>query len=626
MLLVDLTAAQAVLKTNFGYDEFRPGQRAVIEQVLAGENTLAIMPTGGGKSLCYQIPALLFDGITVVVSPLISLMKDQVDALNDNGIPATFINSSLTWQEINQRLRELHNGQYKLLYIAPERLDSESFLPVLSQLPIDLLAVDEAHCISQWGHDFRPSYLALTQAIERLTTKPQILALTATATEQVAQDICVRLQIDPKHEVNTGFARDNLNLAVVKNQDTDQYILDYLQVNQDQTGIIYASTRKEVTRLTALLNKHDIAAAAYHAGLSDQERQQNQEDFLYDRVQVMVATNAFGMGIDKSNVRFVIHAQVPGTLEAYYQEAGRAGRDGLPSEAILIYRPQDLRIQNFLIEQSDMDETHRQQEFKKLQLMSQYANTQECLQQFILQYFGEESAPCGHCSNCRDEREAQDVTTAAQKVLSCVVRLHGRFGKSIVAQVLTGANTAKLRERQLTELSTYGLMRGQRQKGVSELIDFLIASGYLASVGGQYPTVQVTATGVAVLKGQTQVFRKTAQKVQRLAPAADDLFEALRKLRRELAEEQGVPPFVIFSDKTLRSMCELLPQDDAAFLEVKGVGANKLAKYGELFLDEIRQYLAKDAAKSASDGDSAASDASTTGTSIPAEPEPLTNE
>ncbi|QMU08060.1 DNA helicase RecQ [Levilactobacillus suantsaii] len=586
---MDLAAAQGVLKTTFGYDDFRPGQRAVLTHVFAGDNTLAIMPTGGGKSLCYQIPALLFDGITVVVSPLISLMKDQVDALNDGGVPATYINSSLDWPAIQDRLAALHRGDYKLLYVAPERLESTAFLQALGQLPVDLLAVDEAHCISQWGHDFRPSYLALSTVIQQLPTHPQVLALTATATEQVATDICQQLGIAADNEVNTGFERNNLNLTVVKNQDTDRYVLDYLHVNADADGIIYASTRKEVDRLTALLSKRKIKVAKYHAGLTDEVRRQNQEDFLYDRVQVMVATNAFGMGIDKSNVRFVIHAQVPGTLEAYYQEAGRAGRDGLPSEAILLYRAQDLQIQHFFIDQSEMDEVHKQRAYQKLQVMSQYANTQGCLQQFILAYFGEQSQPCGRCSNCQDDREAQDVTTDTQKVLSCVIRLRSRYGKGIVAQVLTGAKNKRILDQQLDQLPTYGIMKNQRQKSVGELIDFLTATGYLQSVGGQYPTLQVTQLGIRVLKGEQTVYRKMARQAQRLTPEDDAMFDQLRTLRRDLAEQQHVPPFVIFSDRALHDMCTILPQTAPEFLTVRGVGQSKLEKYGEAFMAVIRE-------------------------------------
>lgn len=585
---MDLTAAQTVLKETFGYDDFRPGQRSVLEHVLTGDDTLAIMPTGGGKSLCYQIPALLFAGITVVVSPLISLMKDQVDALKEGGISATYINSTVAWPEIQDRLTALRQGQYKLLYVAPERLESSAFLQALGQLPIDLLAVDEAHCISQWGHDFRPSYLALSTVIQQLPTHPQVLALTATATTQVAKDICQQLGIDPQNEVNTGLERDNLNLTVVKNQDTDRYILDYLHVNADAAGIIYASTRKEVERLAAMLTKHHIAAAMYHAGLPDTIRRQNQEDFLYDRIQVMVATNAFGMGIDKSNVRFVIHAQVPGTLEAYYQEAGRAGRDGLPSEAILLYRSQDLQIQHFFIDQSEMDDVHKQRAYHKLQVMSQYANTQGCLQQFILAYFGETSQPCGRCSNCQNDRQAQDVTTAAQQVLSCVVRLRSRYGKGIVAQVLTGAKNKRVLDQQLDQLPTYGLMRNQRQKSVGEFIDFLIANGDLRSVGGQYPTLQVTEQGVGVLKGETMVYRKMARQAQRLTPEDDALFEQLRALRKDLAEQQHVPPFMIFSDRTLHDMCAVQPKDATSFLSVRGVGTSKLEQYGEAFMAAIR--------------------------------------
>lgn len=578
---------QTILKSKFGYDTFRAGQEDIINTILERQNVLAIMPTGGGKSICYQVPALLEDGITLVISPLISLMKDQVDALNENDIPATFINSTLDYPEIAARLAQVERQEVKLLYVSPERLDS-GYFERLAQLPVSLVAIDEAHCISQWGHDFRPSYLRLTEIIKQLPSHPTIVALTATATPKVAADIMQRL--DLQREVKTGFARENLSFKVVKDQDSDRFLLDYLKMNTEQSGIIYASTRKEVERLTLMLDKQGVPVTMYHGGLSKQERQMNQDDFLFDRLPVMVATNAFGMGIDKSNVRFVIHDQIPGSLEAYYQEAGRAGRDGLPSEAILLFKLNDVQIQRFFIDQSEMDDATKAREYDKLQLMAQYANTPQCLQQYILNYFGEQAPACGQCSNCLDERESQDITVAAQQVLSCVKRMGERFGKTLIAQVLTGSRVERVKQFQFDRLSTYGLMKSDSQKKVSELIDFLTASNYLVADGGQYPVLKVSAAGIDVLRGQQQVFRKAAVQAKQSLPVNDELFEQLRQVRRELAESQGVPPFVIFSDRTLRELCTTMPTTLDEMLSVHGIGESKIEKYGEQFLSILIEH------------------------------------
>ena len=584
-----MSALQELLKDTFGYDDFRPGQETIIRHVLRQENVLGIMPTGGGKSICYQLPALLLDNLTLVISPLISLMKDQVDALNLMGIPATYINSTISYQEMNQRIQLAVNKEVKLLYVAPERLESYDFQQMLTHVLIDLLAVDEAHCISQWGHDFRPSYLRLAEIIDQFQQQPTVIALTATATPQVAEDIVKQLRIPSENEIKTGFARENLSFQVVKDQNRDVFLLEYLKMNTGQSGIIYASTRKEVERIYHLLESKKIAAGMYHGGMSEQLRSENQEAFLYDQVQVMVATNAFGMGINKSNVRFVIHAQVPGNIESYYQEAGRAGRDGLPSDAVLMFAPQDLQIQQYFIEQSEMTIDYKQKEYLKLREMSQYANAQMCLQKYILRYFGEEGTDCGRCSNCLDNRELVDITVDAQKVLSCVKRMGERFGKGLVGKVLTGSKDQKIDQWHFDRLPTYGLMKGRTQKEVTQLIDYLTAERYLIPSDGQFPLLSVSTEGVQVLLGERKVFRKEDQKVRKVA-VDDALFERLRELRMDMAQEAGVPPYVVFSDSTLKEMCEKLPQTTIQLLQIKGVGQNKLDKYGTAFLEVIKEY------------------------------------
>ena len=578
-----------LLKQYFGYDEFRPGQKEIIQKVIDQENVLGIMPTGSGKSICYQLPALLLDGLTVVVSPLISLMKDQVDAANQLGIPATFINSSLDGYETARRFQEIDRQQYRLLYIAPERFIMPDFIQAMKRWNVRMIAIDEAHCISQWGHDFRPSYLQMANQLDQLPNRPVIVALTATATVQVAADIKRLLKIPENNHIQTGFERENLRFQVIKDQKKEQYLIEYLKINKNQSGIIYAATRKEVDRLYHLLKKFDFSVGRYHGGLNENERTEMQEAFLYDRLQLIVATNAFGMGINKSNVRFVIHYQIPGSLEAYYQEAGRAGRDGLSSEAILLFSPQDIQVQKFFIQQSQREEGQKQKEYEKLKAMTEYVYIESCLQQYILNYLGETSSPCNRCGNCLDDREIVEVTTEAQMVLSCLKRMGENYGKQMLMKVLAGSKEQKLQALGFGHLSTYGLMKNQSQKETMQLIEYLISNGYLLTINGEYPVLKVTERGIQVLKGQESVYRKEPKKVQQLSDEeTDTLFEVLRELRTDLASEAGVPPYVVFSDSTLKEMSRIRPSSRLEMLQIKGVGQSKLDKYGEAFLSRIK--------------------------------------
>lgn len=594
-----MATPEQVLKDNFGFKTFRSGQKEVISRVINGKNVLAVMPTGGGKSLCYQIPALVKPGVTLVVSPLISLMKDQVDALRQNGIAAAAINSTIPQEEVNPILRQVYEGQVKLIYVTPERLNMEYFRYQLNFLPIDLVAIDEAHCISQWGHDFRPAYRQLKEAIDQLKSRPNILALTATATPAVQEDIGQQLAIEKDNFIITSFARPNISFRVVHpEKSTRRYIREYLKAHAQEAGIIYVNTRQGVDELTTYLLEHHFAVAGYHAGMDAATRARVQDDFQFDRVNTIVATSAFGMGIDKSNVRFVIHATAAQNIESYYQEAGRAGRDGLPSEAVLIYHPNDLRQYRWFIDQSTADDDYRDLQYQKLQAVANYASTPECLQQYIVRYFGQDCPPCGHCSNCTDQRNVQDITTESKQVLVMVQELHGRFGKGVVAQALTGSHSQRMNEIGAPQLPSFGALRNFSKQEAASLIDYLVAVGILQTVGSQYPVIQIAQDGWAVLNGERQVTRRQEERPAYLrtqlteSPDTAALFELLRQKRRELADKQGVPPFMVFSDKTLHDMAQVKPQTSRDFLEVNGVGQQKLARYGQLMMDVIGEYLA----------------------------------
>jgi len=599
------------LKAVFGYDSFRPGQEAVINAILEGRDILAVMPTGAGKSLCYQVPAMLLSGITLVISPLISLMQDQVKALNEAGVDAAFINSSLSEKEMHDTFKNATKGQYKIIYVAPERLMSEGFVRLAKDIEISMITVDEAHCISQWGQDFRPSYMDIAEFVNVLDKRPIVSAFTATATQNVREDIICSLGLTNPYFLVTGFDRENLFFQVDKPQSKDRFILDYLDRHKGESGIIYCATRKNVDSLYTLLKKRNVSVAKYHAGMSIEERKQMQDDFVFDYTSIVIATNAFGMGIDKSNVRFVIHYNMPSSMENYYQEAGRAGRDGLNSECILLFSHQDIIINRFLLEHKDFSDidptdamTIRERDIKRLQIMEGYCYTTECLRNYILKYFGEDpQKPCDDCGNCLRQFETLDMTDEAKKIINCIYESRGRYGKNIIMDTVLGAKTARLEEIGASEYKSYGVLESSNKNLLRRLIEELLLEGYIQT--GEYQVLKLGDISKLKLK-DTKVLvkitdedkatnrklkpKKNIKGMDSLTSSGFKLFDKLKELRLEIAREEKMPPYIVFNDKTLIDMCAKMPTKKSDMLNVSGVGENKYGKYGERFIAVIKEY------------------------------------
>lgn len=595
----------SVLKDYFGHDSFRDGQEQIVDALLDGRDALCIMPTGAGKSMCYQIPALLFDGVTIVVSPLISLMKDQVGSLVQSGVPAAYINSSLSYPQFLRVLSNTEHGKYKIIYVAPERLLTDGFLDTCKKIKISMVAVDEAHCVSQWGQDFRPSYLKIVSFIKSLENRPIVGAFTATATNDVKEDIKKILRLENPFEITTGFDRPNLFFGVIKSSSKDEKLIDLIRERGDRSGIVYCATRKNVESVCELLCDNGFSATRYHAGLDEYERRKNQEDFVFDRKNIMVATNAFGMGIDKSNVTYVIHYNMPKNIESYYQEAGRAGRDGGEADCILLYSPKDVRLNRFMIENSEgndeltieENEQIRERDFERLKHMTFYSTTNDCLRGFILRYFGgDKKAYCGKCSNCLSVHKLVDVTIDAQKIMSCIARTGQRYGKTVICDVLKGSKSEKILKAELNSQSTYGIMKEVTARHIFGTIDFLAEKEYISS-DNETEALKLLPKSRDVLFGRERLVMKKVENSEKVVkthrpevPVDSELLDALKALRKSIASKKSVPAYVIFSDATLIDMCKKCPETPDEMLEVSGVGRTKLEKFGKEFLEVIAKF------------------------------------
>ncbi|QUH21288.1 DNA helicase RecQ [Alkaliphilus sp. B6464] len=599
-----------VLKTYFGYEKFRMGQEKLVDSIVNGNDALGIMPTGGGKSLCYQLPAIILEGITIVISPLIALMKDQVDSLKEMGVPGAYINSTMEQNELITRINEIRENRYKILYVAPERLNTSYFKDLIKDIKVSFVAIDEAHCISQWGHDFRPSYLEIPKFIDSLNTRPVVGAFTATATKEIVHEIKHLINLNNPVESIIGFDRPNLFYEVIKTSNKFSYLVEYLNSNfQEDAGIIYCATRKTVESLVKKLGDQGFSVIGYHGGMDSDERQQNQDDFIFNRARIIVATNAFGMGIDKPDVRFVLHYNMPKNMEAYYQEAGRAGRDGEKSNCILLYSPSDVVKQKLIIQNENL--THEREEliYKNLQYLVDYCHTNDCLRNSILTYFGEviENSKCNNCGNCLDQSEMVDITEESQKILSCIYRTNQRFGLTTVIQVLRGSKNKKLIQFELYKVSTYGIMADYSEIAVREITMTLVSKGYIHITADKFPILKLTSKAKEVLRNEVKVYHKKhlierkGQISKREESKKKDvnenydanLFTELKELRYSIAKERNIPPFMIFHDSTLKGMAAHLPKDKEELLTISGVGLKKYESYGEAFISVIEDYCGK---------------------------------